>query len=209
LYDTVTDSFFVRDVLYELACMGNLPLPQPSPPSNKRDRDQVDSSSEESETVNSGSGTFEEPRRIAGSRRVSSKYALQSNQDMQIPLIPIQDASTPFTLTTSIEEFGNLPYSQSDISTTIPPLNPELFPATDVVDHLSYGPIASDGSWPTEMNVGPNVDPLFYDQMAVIFSTPFGELTEEELAMAIINASAAQTLPNDEANVLYQVVDTR
>jgi hypothetical protein len=187
--------------------MGDLPLPQPSPPSNKRDREQLDPLTEESETVESRSGASEEPRRIAGSRRVASKYALQSNQDMQIPLIPIQGTSTPSTLTTSGEEFGNFPYSQSDTSTTIPPLNPEYFPATDVVDHLSYGPISSDGSWPTEMDMGPNMNPLFYDQMATIFSTPFGEMTEEELAMVIINASATQkTLPNDEAN-MYQTPD--
>jgi hypothetical protein len=181
--------------------MGDLPLPQPSPPSNKRDRDQVDSSTEELETVESRSGASEEPRRIAGSRRVASKYALQTNQNMPIP---IQDTSTPFTLTTSTEEFGNFPYSQPDTSTTIPPLNPESFPAIDVVDHLSYGPIVSDGNWPTGMNVGPSMNHFYYDQMAAIFSTPFGEMTEEELAMAIINASATQTLRSDEANVLYQ-----
>jgi hypothetical protein len=182
--------------------MGDLPLLQPSLPSNKRDRDQVDSSAEESETVESRSGASEKPRRIAGSRRVASKHALRSNQNMQIP---IQDTSTPFTVTTSTEEFRNLTYSQSDTSTTMPPLNPELFPATDVVDHLSYGPVIR--SWPTGMNVGPNMNPLFYDQMATIFSTPFGEMTEEELAMAIINASARQkTLPNDEAN-MYKTPD--
>jgi hypothetical protein len=118
--------------------------------------------------------------------------------------IPIQDTSATPTLATSSKEFGNFQYSQSDTSTTIPPQNPELFPATDVVDDLSYGAIASDRSWPTEMNVGPSTNPLFYDQMAVIFSTPFGEMTEEELAMVIINASATRTLPNDEANVSYQ-----
>jgi hypothetical protein len=179
--------------------MGDLPLPQTSRPGNKRDRDQVDSSTEESETVKSGSSASEDPRRITGSRRVSSKYALQSNQDMQNPLIPVQDTFT--TLTTSGEEFGNCPYSQSDTSTTMPLLNPELFPTTNVVDHLSYCPIASDGSWPT---VGPNMNPLFYDQMAALFSTPFGEMTEEELAMTILNASSTPTLPNDETNVLYQ-----
>jgi hypothetical protein len=103
--------------------------------------------------------------------------------------IPIQDTSIPFTLTTSSEEFGNYPYSQSDTSTRMPPLNSELFP-TD----LSYGLIATDGSWPSEMNVGPSTNSLFYDQMASLFSTPFGEMTEEELAMVIINASAAPTL---------------
>jgi hypothetical protein len=192
---------FLRDILYELACMGDLPLPQTSGPGNKRDRDQVDSLTEGSETVKSRSGASEEPRRITGSRRVSSQYALQTNQNMQNPLIPIQDTSTPSTLRTSGEECGNFTYFQFD---TVPPLNFELFPATDVVDHLSYGPIASDGSWPT---VGPNI---FYDQMAALFSTPFGEMTEEELAMAILNASATETPPNDGANVLCQApVDPR
>jgi hypothetical protein len=190
--------------------MGDLPLPQPSLPRNKRDRDQVDSSTEESDTVKSGSGASGEPRRIAGSRRIASKYAVQSNRNMQIQT-PIQDTSTPFMLTTSGEEFGNFPYSQSDTLTTIPPLNPKLFPDTDVVDHLSYGTIADDGSWPIGMNMGPNMNHLYYDQIAALFSTPFGEMTEEELAMVIINASAAQTLPNaDEANVLYQAsVDSK
>jgi hypothetical protein len=182
--------------------MGDLPLPQPSP-SNKRDRDQIDSSTEESETIKSRPEAFEEPRRIAGSRRVASKYGLQSNQNVRISQIPKQNTSTSSTLATRSKEFGNLPYSQSD-STMMPPLNPDLFPATGVVDHLTFGAIATDGGWPTEMNMEPSTNPLFYDQMGSIFSTPFGEMTEEELAMVIINASATQTVPNDETNVLYQ-----
>jgi hypothetical protein len=146
-------------------------------------------------------GVSEEQRRIAGSRRVALKYAQQSNQD-----IHIQDTSTPFTLPTSSEELGRFPYSQSDSSTTTPLLNPELFPVTD---YLSYGSTGDVGSWPTDINLGTNMDQLFYDQTATIFSTPFGEMTEEELATAILNASATQAMPNDAANAYQTPVDPK
>jgi hypothetical protein len=201
-------TLFLRDILYELACVGDLPLPHPSPSSHKRDRDQVDSLTEESETVASRSRPSEEPRRIAGSRRVASKYALQSDQNMQVPQIPIQDPSTPSAVATSSQEFGNFQYSQSVTSTAMPPQNPELFPVTDVVDHPTYSPIVTE-SWPTGMNVGPSTDHLYYDQMAAIFSTPFGEMTDEELAMAILSASATQAVSNDEANAYQAPVDPK
>jgi hypothetical protein len=144
----------------------------------------------------------EDTRHLAGPRRVASKHALHSNQNMQIPQIPIQDTSTPFTLPTGGAELRHLPYSRPDPSIAMPLLNPDLYPATD---HFSYGPIVDNGgSWPTDMNLGPNMDHSSYNQTANVFSTPFGEMTEEELAAAILKSSAAQTVPNDEANVLYQ-----
>jgi hypothetical protein len=53
------------------------------------------------------------------------------------------------------------------------------------------------------MIVGASMNLLFYDQMVAIFSIPFGEMTEEELAMAILNASETQAVSNDEANDLF------
>jgi hypothetical protein len=60
-----------RDILYELASVGDLPLPQPSPPSNKRERDAespVPFSTPPSHTLPPPNDAL---RRIAGSRRVS------------------------------------------------------------------------------------------------------------------------------------------
>jgi hypothetical protein len=144
----------------------------------------------------------EELRQFAGSRRVASKYSLQSTPNTQTPPL---DASTPFTLPTSSEELGRFPYSQPDSSTTMPLFNPELFPATDMGDPLLYPPVVGDGSsWPTDVNMGQSMDDLFYDQMATIFSTPFGVMTEEELATSILNNSTLQTIPNDEPDKWYQ-----
>ena len=75
LFSRNNDSVYIlryRDILYELASVGDLPLPQSSPPAtNKRERD--------SETPISGTPPSssasppERPRNIAGSRRVNKE----------------------------------------------------------------------------------------------------------------------------------------
>ncbi len=69
-----------RDIMYELAEVGDLPLPQPSPqPSNKRDRNSenklVNSSGPESSP-----SPASEPRHFAGSRRVGEAKARQTSR---------------------------------------------------------------------------------------------------------------------------------
>ncbi|THH16874.1 hypothetical protein EW146_g3841 [Bondarzewia mesenterica] len=78
-----------RDVLCELASVGDLPLPQPSPPSFKRERDSDestpngyrDSSSKSSPSAGppSSSISLDGPRTIAGSRRVSKESTMPSH----------------------------------------------------------------------------------------------------------------------------------
>lgn len=61
----------VRDILYELASVGDLPLPQYSPPmTNKRERDAETPISRSSADLSSPSPPESMPRSIAGSRRV-------------------------------------------------------------------------------------------------------------------------------------------
>lgn len=81
----------IWDIMYELASAGDLPLPRPSPPANnKRDRD-FDSVPDTPDSSGSPSTTsFEEPRHIAGSKRVSGAvrppdrlYHQQANLRMQ------------------------------------------------------------------------------------------------------------------------------
>lgn len=69
----------IRDVLYELASVGDLPLPQPSPaPSNKRERDSDTTlsagSSPAAMSPSSQSSVPEGPRTIAGSKRVARDH---------------------------------------------------------------------------------------------------------------------------------------
>ena len=78
-----------RDVLYELACEGELPLPQPNPPSMKRGREwDSTSSSNASELTLSPMSQNEIPSRvIAGSRRVRKEPSFNTQtQQLQTPL---------------------------------------------------------------------------------------------------------------------------
>lgn len=62
-----------RDILYELASVGDLPLPQHSPPTtNKRERD-ADSPNSSTPSDTPQSQTENMPRNIAGSRRVKKE----------------------------------------------------------------------------------------------------------------------------------------
>ncbi|KAG5645114.1 hypothetical protein DXG03_006928 [Asterophora parasitica] len=84
-----------KDIMYELASMGDLPLPSSSPASNKRDRDADESpASSSAQTSNSPSSAGADstaPRMIAGSQRVQSHAQLvhpspQVNQQASCPL---------------------------------------------------------------------------------------------------------------------------
>ena len=85
-------NFVFRDVLYELASVGDLPLPQPSPaPSNKRERDS-DTTLSAGSSPAAGSSTLSPspqlsvpggPRNIAGSKRVAREQFAQRQQHLQ------------------------------------------------------------------------------------------------------------------------------
>ncbi|KAH8105131.1 fungal-specific transcription factor domain-containing protein [Cristinia sonorae] len=104
----------LRDILCELAHMGDLPLPQPSPPPRKRDRDTDTFSaagSPQPSTCSSASSPLNEPavpseRMIAGSKRVTQHHqsrqslggAYQAQGDSPVSpggVLPASHASSP------------------------------------------------------------------------------------------------------------------
>lgn len=95
----------IWDILYELASAGDLPLPRPSPPAtNKRDRD----SESMPETPESGSSpsaaSTDEPRHIAGSKRVSAVTRPLDRQRSTLQQPP--QAPSPFAATSMNETNG-------------------------------------------------------------------------------------------------------
>lgn len=112
--------------MYELASMGDLPLPQASPPAgHKRERDtdspEATSPSTPSSSGHTGSPSVEEPRNIAGSRRVShSQHHHQHSVQPYSPVTPAPSNGgfTPislpmtgadFALPVHSDELGRLP----------------------------------------------------------------------------------------------------
>ena len=76
-----------RDVLYELACVGELPLPQPNPPSMKREREWDTPSSSNATELTSSPQNDQPPRVFAGSRRVrEASCFINQTQQLQTPL---------------------------------------------------------------------------------------------------------------------------
>ncbi|KAI0326454.1 hypothetical protein GY45DRAFT_1258946 [Cubamyces sp. BRFM 1775] len=103
------------DILYELACVGDLPLPQASPtPSHKRDRDS-------DSPISSGAHSLTDSpiphplkvgecsRVIAGSRRVSKDGPSLASSTFAQPLRPHQGANATFALPVHTDELGRLP----------------------------------------------------------------------------------------------------
>ena len=71
---SIADAIVVRDILYELASVGDLPLPQYSPPpTNKRERDADTPRSSSSAGPSPQMLPENIPRNIAGSRRVNKE----------------------------------------------------------------------------------------------------------------------------------------
>jgi hypothetical protein len=63
--------FWFRDILYELTCMGDLPLPQPSPPANKRERDSEVPMASLSPPKDDSPSPSDVPRNTSGLQRVT------------------------------------------------------------------------------------------------------------------------------------------
>ena len=168
-----------RDIMYELASMGDLPLPQPSPPAgHKRDRDEDDiesntASTPSSQTMSSPTGS-EESRHIAGSRRVSQHTHAQQHQHQQshsqhssvsqLPGVPTGNSMSAmaelgisnghFTLPLHSDELGRLPLYPSGTTnpafqTTNPTWPPE-FAAFAATGASVNGPVAGSST-----SVGP------------------------------------------------------
>jgi hypothetical protein len=88
-----------RDIMYELAEVGDLPLPQPSPqPSNKRDRNSEKTTSAQSGTESSPSPAIGS-RSFAGTKRAGGARARQTHHDASslspTPSLSNQTLDTP------------------------------------------------------------------------------------------------------------------
>ena len=138
-----------RDILYELASVGDLPLPQPSPPAGtKRERD-PQSQEAESLTVQVPEG----PRNIAGTRRVHKEKSAQqlksSSSSTQVkseptqtptpstthPSTPVQAASIPpqsYPLPLYSEELGRIPLHTPVTFASHPPTQVPSLQTTDI-----------------------------------------------------------------------------
>lgn len=130
--------------MYELASMGDLPLPQASPPAtNKRERDSEDPSEAASPSTSS-SGTAstpsDEPRHIAGSKRVSHSQHQQQlpppqqHQQQFSPILPGSsggDAFAPMRAPTTLGDTFSLPVHTDELGRL--PLHPTADPS------LAYG----------------------------------------------------------------------
>jgi hypothetical protein len=177
-------------------------LPQNSPPSHKRDRDGFDSPTEESEEHIPTPEPKDEPRQIAGSRRVAASQYAHPLSNTQVPL---QDnVSSSFMLPTNTEELGRSPYYQSDFSYAYS--TPDMIPVNDggiVNDPSGSLTVHGEGMFqPDDPYALPLMDDLFYDQMAMIFSTPFGETDMSSFLSN--NDFNAQPAMNGAPEVVYQ-----
>jgi hypothetical protein len=185
-----------RDVLYELACVGELPLPQPSQPSNKRERDEGDAPTDDPHMPLPQSGPTDEPRQFGGSRRVAQKYPDQNTQMSQ----HFGENSPSFPLPISSEELGRLSFNQSDLTNAIDSFweSTDTYSVQDMSSHLSGPMPAVDAStWPRD--AGPMMDDLFYDQMAMFFPAPFGEMTTDELTAPVLDGASPYIAINNDA----------
>jgi hypothetical protein len=177
-----------RDLLYELVCVGDLPLPQPSPPSNKRERSESESSpyfgGSSSTTLSTNSSpSMDEPRPIAGSRRVASRYASLSSPPAAQLVVEENPLLTELPMNTF--QLGQYPMYPQGAYT-----HEKLLP--DTWDTYALMPQTTDDIMAPMQPVGdlsrqvPNMnlnymDEAFYNQMSFIFSGsgPFGERSDQ------------------------------
>ncbi|KAF7424023.1 hypothetical protein PC9H_009323 [Pleurotus ostreatus] len=99
LYTYLPTDLPSRDILYELASVGDLPLPQASPAPNKRERGSDSPASSTTEDASVTMSPPNMPRSLAGSRRIASKDPISlSSRGTSTMGLPIHS-----------EELGRLP----------------------------------------------------------------------------------------------------
>ncbi|TFY61087.1 hypothetical protein EVG20_g7194 [Dentipellis fragilis] len=104
-----------RDVLYEIASVGDLPLPQPSPASSsKREREHdTDDTNEPSTSTRAASAPGPGPRSIAGSQRASCANSLFRGAE---PPAAAAGSEYPYAhLPMHTEELGRMPVYQDAV----------------------------------------------------------------------------------------------
>lgn len=193
-----------RDILYELASVGDLPLPQPSPPGGtKRERDS------DSPTLSSRSTSTprESPRTIAGTRRISRDIHAPSQHPRQQPRTPPQ-APQAYNLPVYSNDLGRLPvHGQVNFATngstggpTSPgqPTNmwfPSMTSGTQPQTHSA--PIGGHGYAHADAYA---LDDLFLDQIGASafggFAAPPVDAGSAHELQALMDAAAAGVPPS-------------
>jgi hypothetical protein len=158
----------------------------PDSPSHKRDRDENDSASKPSGTFFEETGILNEPRQIAGSRRVASKYP--STSPLGGPPLP-QDYPGPSTLPMNIEELGHPTFDTYGI--------PGIGEQAHSSGQFSAEPMVDAGGPFDTGHTHGLMDDAFYGQMAMLFGTPFGEMTSDQVAAAYCGGPQFQTVSDD------------
>lgn len=182
------DNYLCRDILYELACVGNLPLPQQSHPSRKRQR-----GSDDLLPSNMGGNRgptltvpSDQARTIAGNRRVSSREL--STSQARTAATPHTDVSSlplqqQYPLPSNVHEVGRLPiYGQTQFA----PRPSDSFETTSdqwlaasqgmpaMPSHL-YGEGSSQQpvSMAPASNAVPLIDDMFFEQLSSGLPYPY------------------------------------
>lgn len=183
--------FPFRDILYELATVGDLPLPKSTPPaSNKRERDADSPASATPTSSNSPSAlTPDFPRNIAGSRRVTtSTQGRQYPSQQQMPQQPLQmkhEQQSILTLPVYSDELARLPLHAQNQPPMDPSqwFNPNLTPSTP---STSTG-LHSQASYPQpdiNMPSSFSMDSLLYEQMGLNYASPFAQTTSSASSLS-------------------------
>ena len=197
-FKTHIRSTLPRDILYELASVGDLPLPQPSPQGGtKRERDS-DSPTQVSRPV---STPDESPRTIAGTRQIarerhSHSQSQQSSQQRPPPSQPSQSYNLPVYS----NDLGRLPlHGQAKFPVTSPTST------SSSSMHLSNMWSSSLSSGPQQPAPAPitghtfthcdaySIDNLYLDQI----SNPFGNFSAQQTHKSIGHSYGSQEAAND------------
>ena len=187
-------SAFPRDILYELASVGDLPLPQTSPQGGtKRVRD-----SDSPTRVSWPMSTPEEcPRTIAGTRRIAreTRSHSQSQQSSQQRSPPSQ-SSQSYNLPVYSNDLGRLPlHGQANFPVTAPTStsSSSMHLSNMWSSSLSSGPQQPVPAPITGHTFAHPIDKLYLDQI----SNPFGNFSSQHTHNSTGHGSGGQAAAND------------
>ena len=203
---TYTQSALSRDILYELASVGDLPLPQPSPQGGTKRERASDSPTLSSRPV---SMSKESPtsRTIAGSRRVTREahaQPQQTRQQQQQP--PPSQHSQSYNLPVYSNELGRLPvHGQVNFQVAPPPTTTSAPMHSPDMWYSSLSGGTPQPANPGASMTGPyahgdayTIDNLFLDHM----SSPYASLSARHDGpsaahdlQAFMDAAAVSSVP--------------
>ncbi|KAH0832830.1 hypothetical protein J3R83DRAFT_11755 [Lanmaoa asiatica] len=185
---TLGQSALSRDILYELASVGDLPLPQPSPQGGtKRERD----SDSPTLTSRPTSMSKESPRTIAGSRRISREVHSHTHSQSQQPRQQQPQQSQPpssYNLPVYTNDLGRLPLHGQVTFPTIGSPTASTSSGSMHSQNTWFSSLSGGTQQPTNPLPAPitghnfahgdaySMDDLFLDQM----SSPFGGFSAQQ-----------------------------